>query len=49
MKRLLTNVPQHHTGELIVQGLRDALECRGLKEENLTCLTTDSGANMYKV
>lgn len=49
MKRLLTNSPQHPTGELTAQGLRDMLECWGLKEENLTCLTPDNGANMLKV
>lgn len=43
-----TYFPEDHTGELIAQGLRDALECWGLKEDNMTCMTTDSGANMVK-
>ncbi|XP_057216122.1 E3 SUMO-protein ligase ZBED1-like [Triplophysa rosa] len=43
-----TYFPQDHTGELIAQGLRDALECWRLKEANMTCMTTDSGANMVK-
>ncbi|XP_077378781.1 E3 SUMO-protein ligase ZBED1-like isoform X2 [Festucalex cinctus] len=40
--------PEDHTGELIAQGLRDALQCWGLKEENMTCMTIDGGTNMVK-
>ncbi|XP_060788758.1 E3 SUMO-protein ligase ZBED1-like [Neoarius graeffei] len=43
-----TYFPDDHTGEIIAQGLRDALESWGLKEENMTCMTTDSGTNMVK-
>ncbi|XP_039515830.1 E3 SUMO-protein ligase ZBED1 [Pimephales promelas] len=43
-----TYFPQDHTGELIAQGLKEALECWGLKEANMTCMTTDSGANMVR-
>lgn len=43
-----TYFPDDHTGELIAQGLRDALESWGLREENMTCMTTDSGTNMVK-
>lgn len=43
-----TNFPQDHTGELIAQGLREVLECWGLKETNMACMTTDSGTNMVR-
>ncbi|KAM4592381.1 E3 SUMO-protein ligase ZBED1-like [Odontesthes bonariensis] len=43
-----TYFPEDHTGELIAQGLRDALESWGLREENMSCMTTDSGTNMVK-
>lgn len=43
-----TYFPEDHTGELIAQGLRNALECWGLKEDKMTCMTADSGANMVK-
>lgn len=43
-----TYFPQDHTGDLIAQGLRDLLEYWGLKEENMTCMTTDSGTNMVR-
>ncbi|XP_077417784.1 E3 SUMO-protein ligase ZBED1 isoform X1 [Vanacampus margaritifer] len=43
-----TYIPEDHTGELIAQGLRDALQCWGLKEENMTCMTIDGGTNMAK-
>lgn len=43
-----TYFPEDHTRELIAQGLRDALQCWGLKENNMTCMTTDSGTNMVK-
>nr|XP_054600927.1 E3 SUMO-protein ligase ZBED1-like [Nothobranchius furzeri] len=43
-----TYFPEDHTGEHIAAGLREALETWGLKEENMTCMTTDSGSNMVK-
>ena len=38
-----TYFPDHHTGEVIAQGLKDALHSWRLKEENMTSKTTDSG------
>ncbi|XP_040278097.1 E3 SUMO-protein ligase ZBED1-like [Bufo bufo] len=40
--------PEDHTGELISQGLKEALESWGLKEELQVCITTDNGANIVK-
>ena len=40
--------PVDHTGELIAHGLKALLEGWGLNENNMTCMTTDSGANMAK-
>ncbi|XP_060780514.1 E3 SUMO-protein ligase ZBED1-like [Neoarius graeffei] len=40
--------PDDHTGELIAQGLREALESWGLDEELQVCITTDNGANVVK-
>ncbi|KAK7879064.1 hypothetical protein WMY93_034154 [Mugilogobius chulae] len=34
--------------ELIAAGLREALESWNLENQNMTCMTTDSGANMVK-
>ncbi|KAK7934198.1 hypothetical protein WMY93_005094 [Mugilogobius chulae] len=40
--------PEDHTGELIAQGLKDALSSWSLKEERMACMTTDSGANVVR-
>ncbi|KAL7844729.1 hypothetical protein SRHO_G00232680 [Serrasalmus rhombeus] len=40
-----TNVSDH-TGELIAQGLQDALASWSLREDRMVCMTTDSGANV---
>lgn len=40
--------PDDHTREIIVQGLREALESWGLGEERQVALTTDSVANIVK-
>ncbi|XP_031723874.1 zinc finger BED domain-containing protein 4-like [Anarrhichthys ocellatus] len=40
--------PDDHTGEIIAQGLREALESWRLGEERQVALTTDSGANIVK-
>lgn len=37
-----------HKGEIIAQGLKDALSSWNLPEDRLTCMTTDSGTNMLK-
>lgn len=37
-----------HQGEIIAQGLKDALSSWNLPEDRLTCMTTDSGTNMLK-
>uniref|UniRef100_A0AAR2J935 BED-type domain-containing protein n=1 Tax=Pygocentrus nattereri TaxID=42514 RepID=A0AAR2J935_PYGNA len=38
--------PEDHTGELIAQGLQDALASWSLREDRMVCMTTDSGANV---
>ena len=40
--------PDDHKGEIIAQGLKDALSSWNLAEDRLTCMTTDSGTNMIK-
>ncbi|KAJ4944601.1 hypothetical protein JOQ06_013144 [Pogonophryne albipinna] len=40
--------PEDHTGEIIAQGLKDALNSWNLAEDRLICMTTDSGSNMIK-
>ena len=40
--------PGEHTGENIAYGLREALTSWHLEEEQLTCVTTDNGANIVK-
>lgn len=40
--------PEDHTADLIANGLRDLLHGWGLNEDNMTCMTTDSGSNMVK-
>ncbi|XP_061592770.1 zinc finger BED domain-containing protein 4-like [Cololabis saira] len=40
--------PDEHKGEIIAQGLKDALSSWNLAEDRLTCMTTDSGTNMIK-
>ncbi|KAJ4946777.1 hypothetical protein JOQ06_008823 [Pogonophryne albipinna] len=40
--------PEDHTGEIIAQGLKDALNSLNLAEDRLICMTTDSGSNMIK-
>lgn len=40
--------PDEHKGEIIAQGLKDALSSWNLPEDRLTCMTTDSGSNMLK-
>lgn len=37
-----------HQGEIIAQGLKDALSSWNLPEDRPTCMTTDSGTNMLK-
>ncbi|KAK0156657.1 Zinc finger BED domain-containing protein 1 [Merluccius polli] len=41
--------PGEHTGENIAYGLREALTSWHLGEEQLTCVTTDNGANIVKL
>lgn len=38
--------PEDHTGELIAQGLKDALSSWSFDDEHMVCMTTDSGANV---
>ncbi|CAM4277049.1 unnamed protein product [Leuciscus chuanchicus] len=38
--------PEDHTGELIAQGLKDALSSWSLDDKRMVCMTTDSGANV---
>ena len=40
--------PDDHTGENIAEGLKEALLTWCLNEENMVCITTDSGANVVK-
>ncbi|XP_051567264.1 E3 SUMO-protein ligase ZBED1-like [Myxocyprinus asiaticus] len=40
--------PEDHTGELIAHDLKDALESWSLSEEQMSCMTRDSGTNMVK-
>ncbi|XP_076880239.1 E3 SUMO-protein ligase ZBED1-like [Brachyhypopomus gauderio] len=40
--------PEDHTGEVISQGLIDALGSWNLSEDRQSCMTTDSGTNMVK-
>ncbi len=40
--------PDDHKGEIIPQGLKDALSSWNLAEDRLVCMTTDSGTNMIK-
>lgn len=40
--------PEDHTGEIISQGLEDALKSWGLREDRQVCITTDNGANVVK-
>lgn len=40
--------PDDHKGEIIAQGLKDALSSWKLPEERLICMTTDSGTNIIK-
>lgn len=40
--------PDELKGEIIAQGLKDALSSWNLPEDRLTCMTTDSGTNMLK-
>ena len=39
---------EDHTGEVLAQGLKDALSSWSLKEDKLTCITTDNGQNIAK-
>lgn len=48
-KCLLTSfLPEDHTGEIIAQGLQDALMSWNLNEARQVCITTDNGANIVK-
>ncbi|XP_039544447.1 E3 SUMO-protein ligase ZBED1-like isoform X2 [Pimephales promelas] len=38
--------PDDHTGDIIAQGLKDALASWSLPEDRMVCMTTDSGANV---
>ncbi len=40
--------PNEHTGEIIADGLRDALVSWNLREEQQVCITTDNGSNIVK-
>ena len=40
--------PSEHTAEEIAQGLKEALESWGFKEERQVCITTDNGSNVVK-
>lgn len=40
--------PEDHTGEIIAEGLKEALLSWSLAEEKMVCITTDSGANIVK-
>lgn len=40
--------PDDHKGEIIAQGLKDALTSWNLDEDRLVCMTTDSGTNIIK-
>lgn len=40
--------PEDHTGEVIANGLREALSAWNLREDRQVCMTTDSGANVVK-
>ncbi|RXN30789.1 zinc finger BED domain-containing 1-like protein [Labeo rohita] len=40
--------PAEHTAEEIAQGLKEALESWGFKEERQVCITTDNGTNVVK-
>ena len=40
--------PDDHTGEAIAEGLKDALESWGLREESQVCITTNNGTNVVK-
>lgn len=40
--------PEDHTGEMIAQGLREALESWGLDEKRQVCMTTDNASNIKK-
>ncbi|XP_055051262.1 E3 SUMO-protein ligase ZBED1-like [Misgurnus anguillicaudatus] len=40
--------PEDHTGEVIAEGLKEALLSWGLIEDKMVCITTDSGANVVK-
>ncbi len=40
--------PAEHTAEEIAQGLKEALESWGFKEESQVCITTDNGTNVVK-
>ncbi|XP_047656263.1 E3 SUMO-protein ligase ZBED1-like [Tachysurus fulvidraco] len=40
--------PAEHSAEEIAQGLKEALESWGFKEESQVCITTDNGTNVVK-
>ncbi len=40
--------PDDHKGEIIAQGLKDALSSWNFAKDRLVCMTTDSGTNMIK-
>ncbi|XP_036957921.1 E3 SUMO-protein ligase ZBED1-like [Acanthopagrus latus] len=41
-----SHFPDAHTGEIIALGLKDALASWSLSEQDMVCMTTDSGANV---
>ncbi|GAA6086489.1 E3 SUMO-protein ligase ZBED1-like [Tachysurus ichikawai] len=41
--------PKDHTGEVIAEGLKEALLSWSLIEDKMVCITTDSGANVVNV
>lgn len=40
--------PDDHKGEILAQGLKDALASWSLEEEKMACITTDNGSNIVK-
>lgn len=40
--------PEDHKVDLVAQGLKDALSSCNLAEDQLVCMTTDSGTNMIR-
>lgn len=41
-------IPEDQTGEALSEGLKDTLSSQSLKEDKLTCITTDNDQNIVK-